>query len=244
MAGGRHGRRAHDHDVGGLGLAQDGVADVGGLADGLLHLAVGVLADEMGQGPLRLRSNALGDAAWHEVQGHDLRLVAVGQGVGEAQRQLGVRAAADRHEDAADLRRAALLDHRDVARRVANDLVDGRREDRCLGSGPGRRGLAAPAEDDQVGVEFRRRLDDALGGAPPDANDRMDRDAFGGVVEDSLQQPAGLAGLRRALAQRRFLRDLHDPEDGQHARPAVHQRSADPHQLLGGQRVGNRDQDP
>ena len=93
-------------------------------------------------------------------------------------------------------------------------------------------------------VELGRRLDDALGGAPADADDGVDRDAFGGVVEDALQQPAGLAGLRRAFAERRPLRHLDDAEDGQAAGPAVHQRGADADQLLGGQRVGDRDQDP
>ena len=57
-------------------------------------------------------------------------VVAAGDGVGEAERELGVGAAADRHEDPPDLLGAALLDDGDVARRLADDLVDGRREDR------------------------------------------------------------------------------------------------------------------
>ena len=46
--------------------------------------------------------------------------------VGEADRQLGVRSAADRDQDALDVPRAALLDDRDVAGRLADDLVDRR----------------------------------------------------------------------------------------------------------------------
>ena len=105
------------------------------------------LPHERGEGPLGLGADGLGDAGRDEVQDHDRGVVAVGQGVGEAQRQLGVRAAADRDEDPPDLAGAALLDDGDVARRVADDLVDrrarrpARRRSRLAGR------LAAPAED-------------------------------------------------------------------------------------------------
>ena len=56
----------------------------------------------------------------------DRRVVALGERVGEPQGELGVRAAADRDEDPPDVARAALLDDRDVARRLADDLVDRR----------------------------------------------------------------------------------------------------------------------
>ena len=173
------------------------------------------------------------------MQGHGLGFVAVRQGVGETQGQFRVRAAPDRHEDSPDLGRAALLDDGDVAGRVADDLVDRRREDGGLGSGPGVRRSAGPAEHDQVRVQLRRRFDDAFRGSPPDPNDGVDRHALRRVVEDLLQQPSGLAGPCRAVAQRRSLGNLDDAEDIQHARPAVHQRRADADQFLGGERVGD-----
>ena len=240
----RHGRGAHHHDVGVLGLSQDGVANVDRLAHGLLDLAVGVLADEMRQGSLRLGPYALAETARHKMHGRDRRVVAVSQGIGEMEGKRGVGAAADRHQDAVNFRRAALLDDGDVAGRVSDDLVDGRREDRCRRARPRGRRLSAPAEDDQVHVQLRGRLDDPLRGAASDADDGMDRHALRGVVEDALQQPAGLAGPGRALAQRRALRHLHDPQDGQGAGAPVHQRGADSDQLLGRQRIGDGDQDP
>ena len=126
--------------------------------------------------------------------------------------------------------------------RTTSSIV-GEKTEAC-GPGPGRRRLAAPAEDDQVRVQLRRGLDDALGGAPSDADDGVDGHALRGVVEHPLQQPAGLAGARGALAQRRSLRHLDDAEHGQDAGPAIHQRGAEADQLLGGQRVRDRDQDP
>ena len=48
----------------------------------------------------------------------------------DVQRELGVGAAADRDDDALEVADAALLDHRDVARRLAQDLVDRGRERR------------------------------------------------------------------------------------------------------------------
>ena len=90
------GRCAHDHEVGLLGLAQDGVADVGGLAQDGLALALEVLLDERGQGTFRLGADRHRDAGRHEVEDDDRGAVVGGDRVGEADRELGVRAAADR----------------------------------------------------------------------------------------------------------------------------------------------------
>ena len=74
------------------------------------------------------------------------------------------------------------------------------------------RGLAAPAEDDEVGFLLGRRLDDALGGVPADAHDRVDRRPVRGVVEDALEEPPGVARSGRALGQRHPLGHLDDPQ--------------------------------
>ena len=128
VAGRRRRRGAHDHDVGSFGLAQNRVPDVHRFNDGLVDVAGGVLADEAGKGTFGLRADALGDAGWDHVQGDHLAVGVTRQGIGEMDGQLGVRAAPDRYEDAAHLRRAALLDHRDLARRLANYLVYRRAE--------------------------------------------------------------------------------------------------------------------
>ena len=240
-----HGGRAHDHEIGLLGLAQDGVADVGGLAQDRLALAPQVLLDERGQGPLGLGSDGHGDARRHEVQDHDRAAVMGRDGVGEAQGELGMGAAADRHEDALDVARAALLDHGDVGRGLAHDLVDGRREDRRAARpavGPERR-LAAPAEDDEVRLLLGAGLHDALGGVPADAHDGVDGRARRSVVEDLLEQPAGMPGAGRALGQGHPLGHFHDAQRGQFAGPRVEHRGTQPDELLGRARVGDRDED-
>ena len=239
----REGRCAHHDHVRQVGLVKDGIAHIRRLEDGLLHVAVGVLANEMGQRFGCLRADGRAQARGHDVQGDDVSAAAAGQGVGELEGQLGVGAAADRHENPPDLHWRALLDDGDVARRVSNDLVDRGAEDGRFGAGPGRGGLAAPAEDDQLRVELGRGLDHAFRGAPPDADDGVDRHSLGRVVEDSLQQPAGLAGLGGTLAERRSLGHLDDPEHGQAAVLAVEQGRSDADQLLGRQRVGDGDQD-
>ena len=114
-------------------------------------------------------------------------------------RQLGVGAAADRDEDPLDVLGAALLDDGDVARRVADDLVDRRREHRRAGPVAAGRRLAAPAEDDEVGLLLGGCLDDPLGGVAPDPDDRVDRRSLGSEVEDPLEEAAGVARSRRAL---------------------------------------------
>ena len=175
VGAGRLGRRAHDDEVGLLGLAQDRVADVRRLADDPLAAAAEVLADELGEGVLRLGADGERDPGRDEVEDADVGVVASGDRVGVADRQLGVGTAADRDDDPPDLLAAALLDDGDVGRRVADDLVDRRREDRRPAAvAPGRR-LPAPAEDDEVGLLLGRRLDDALGGVPADPDDRVDR---------------------------------------------------------------------
>jgi len=104
--------------------------------------------------------------------------------------------------------------------------------------------LAAPTEDDQLRVEFCGSLDDALGRPPSDPHGGVDRHSFGRVVEDPLEEPTSLAGHGGALAQGRSLGHFNNPEDGQAAVLAVQQRRSDSDQLLGGQWVGHRDQDP
>ena len=56
------------------------------------------------------------------------------QGCREPERQLRMGATADRYQDALDVRDAPLLDDRDVAGRLAHDLVDGGAEDRLVGN--------------------------------------------------------------------------------------------------------------
>ena len=239
----RRGRRAHDDEVGLLGLAQDRVADVGRLAQERLAATVEVLLDERGQGALRLRPDRERDPRRDEVEDDDRRGVEARDRIGIPDRELGMRAAADRHEDALDVLGATLLDDRDVARGVAHDLVDGRREDRGpVAVATGRR-PAAPAEDDEVGLLLGRGLDDALGGVAPDADDRVDRRAVRGVVEHALEQPTGVAGPRRAFRERHPLGHLDDPERRDLAVLGVEHRGAEADQFLGRHRVGDRDED-
>ena len=87
---------------------------------------------------------------------------------------------------------------------IVGEMTPGRRRRGC---GPR---LAAPAEDDEVGLLLRRRLDDALGRVPADPDERVDRRALGGVVEDPLEQAPGLPGAGRALGQRHALGHLDD----------------------------------
>ena len=66
-----------------------------------LGAALDVLADERRERVLGLGADRERDAGRHEVEDDDRRVVVAGDRVGEAERQLGVRAAADRDEDAA-----------------------------------------------------------------------------------------------------------------------------------------------
>ena len=105
-------------------------------------------------------------------------------------------------------------------------------------------GLAAPAEDHQVGLLLRGRLHDPGRRVAPDADERMDHRPLGHVVQHPLQEPSRLPGPRRALGQRHALGHLDDPERRELAGARVHQRRADPDQLLRGERVRDRDDDP
>ena len=161
----------------------------------------------------------------HEVHHDDRGVVALGERVGDTERQLGVGPAADRDQDPPDVPRPALLDDGDVARRLAHDLVDGGADDRRVRVpvGPG---LAAPAEDHQVRLLLGGGLDDPGGGVAPDAHQRVDHGPLGHVVHHLLEQAPGLAGPRRALGQRHALGHLDDPERRQLARPRVHAATA------------------
>ena len=72
----------------------------------------------------------------------------------------------------------------------------------------------------------------------------MDGRAVGRVVEDALEESPGVPCPRRALGQRHALGHLDDAQRGQLARALVEHRRAEADELLGGQRVGDRDQDP
>ncbi len=85
-----------------------------------------MLADERIERLLLAGQRPLADALGHDVHDHDLGLKALAEVAGEAYRQLGVGTAADRDQDRRHLVQAALLDDGDVARRLANHLVDGR----------------------------------------------------------------------------------------------------------------------
>ena len=83
-----------------------------------------MLAGELGERVLGLGADRLGNALGYEVHYRDRRAVMEGQRIRDPQGELGMGTAADRDEDPADVARAALLDDRDVARRLAHGLVD------------------------------------------------------------------------------------------------------------------------
>ena len=243
VARGRRRGSAHDHEVGPIGLAEDRVADIGGLADDRLHARRGVLANQGRQGPLGLGADGDRDPGRDDMEGHELRVVAARERVCKAQGKLGVGAATDGNHDPPDLAGAALLDDGDVAGGVADDLLDRRREGR---TGPlavaGR--LAAPAEDDQVGVQLRGRFDDPLGRVAPDPDNRVDGRPLGHEVEDLLEESPGVAGTGRALREGHALRHLDDPEGRQLTGPRIPQVGPETDELLRRRGVGDRDDDP
>ena len=124
------GRRggAHDDDVRVVRLAQDRGADVRGLAHERVDLALDVLPDERRQRALGLGADGERDPGRDDVERGESCAVALGDRARDVERQLGVRAAADGHDDALEVADAALLHDGDVARRLAQDLVDRRRE--------------------------------------------------------------------------------------------------------------------
>ena len=191
----------------------------------------GVLADERVHGGLLALDRPLADPLRHDVEHDDLRAEALRQVAADPHRQLGVGAASDRDEDRLHLVEPALLDDGDVARRLAHDRVDRRREDRArprpltghrhlgrLGLGPGRlrRGRrSAPAEDDEVRALLPDRLDDAIGCMTADADQRPQLDTLlVADVEHALEQPPRGPGLGGALGQAHALRHLDDSERG------------------------------
>ena len=207
-------------------------------------LPLDVLPDELGERVLGLGADGERDPRRDEVEDRDLGVVAPGDRVGEAEGELGVGAAADRDDDPPDLLEPRCLttamSHGES--RTTSSIV-GENTDGPVAVAAGRR-LAAPAEDDEVGLLLGRRLDDALGGVPADPDDRVDRRALGREVEDALEEPAGVAGARRALGERHALGHLDDAERGQLAGPRVEQVGAEPDQLLRRRRVRDRDEDP
>ena len=205
-------------------------------------MAAGVLLQEGREGVLRLGTDAGGDAGRDHVEDDDPGVVVPGERVGEFEGELGVGAAADGDEDPLDLAERALLDDRDVTGRRAHDSVDRGRED-----GAGRVASTArtpaPPEDEQIGVHLVRRLDDPLRRPAPDPDERPDPRPLRGVVQDLLEEAPRLPRQRRAVGEGDVLGDLHDPEDGQLARPRIHDLGADPHEVLGGRRVCDGDED-
>ena len=106
-------------------------------------MATRVLLQEGREGVLRLGADAGRDAGRDHVKDRDPGVVVPGERVGELEGKLGVGSAADGHEDPLDIAEGALLDDRDVARRVANDGIDRGRED---GAGPAPRPSARPPQ--------------------------------------------------------------------------------------------------
>jgi hypothetical protein len=111
-----------------LGFAQDRRFDVVALDEQRLRRLPRVEANKAGQGALGLGADDRVEVGRDNVDDVDGGVEVATEGRRETQRQLGVRSAADRGEDPPDSLHAALLDHADVARTVAHDLVDGRRE--------------------------------------------------------------------------------------------------------------------
>jgi len=237
-------RCAHDHEVRLLRLPQDRVADVGRLTQDGLATAGDVELDERREGSLGLGADRKRDPGRDEVEDDDRRVVMDRDRVCEAERQFRVWSATHRDQDATDEFAAALLDDRDVARRVADDLVDRRREDGGAAAVMATGRAPAPAEDDEVRFLLGGRLDDALGRMPADAHDGVDRRAVRCVVEDPLEEASGVPGARRALGQRHPLGHLDDAERGQLAGPPVEHGGTEADQLLGRHRIGDRDEDP
>ena len=197
------------------------------------------------EGAFRLGPDRHRDPGRDEVEDDDRRAVIGRDGVGEAQGELGVGAAADRDEDALDLARPALLHDGDVARRVADDLVDRRREDRRAVPASRPAGVLPPQPK-----MMRSASCSADASMMPSAAWRPMRTIgwivvpVRRVVEHLLEQSPGVPGAGRALGQRHALGDLDDAQRRQRARPRIEHGGPEPDQLLGRARVGDRDEDP
>ena len=203
---------------------------------------------------------AVADPLRHHVEHDHLRAEALGEVAADSHRELGVGAAAHRHEDRLHLVEAALLHDRDVARALAHDGVDGRREDRAradalagegqlrglrLRAGGLRRGRrAAPSEDDEVRTLLADGLDHAVGRVSADADHRPQLHALlVADVEHALEQAARGAGLRGALGQADALGNLDDAEHGDLGRAPVGDSGADADEVARRPRVGERQED-
>ena len=155
---------------------------------------------------------------------------------------------------------AALLDDRDVARRLAHDRVDRRAEHRSrqsplagehhlgvLGLGPcglRRRRRSAPAEDDEVAALLADRLDHAVGGMAADADQRPQLDPLlVAEVEHALEEAARGPRLGRALGEADALGHLDDAECGDLGRAPIGDAGTDAHEVARRPRVRERQED-
>ena len=237
----RQGRGAHDQQLGRLGLAQDRRGDAGALDEQRSGTPSGVMTHEGPQGALRLGPHGGVQLRPHDVERDHLGVQTAAERVGEADGQLRMGAATHGDEDAVHVVDTPLLDHGDVARRIAHHLVDGRAED-GLGRPRACRWRPAPAEDDEIRLVLRGGLDDALGRPAPDAHRGAQLDVVGRELQHALQQAASLAGAGRPLGERHPLRDLDDAQRGERA-AVLHDRRADAHEVGRGARVGQRQED-
>ena len=188
--------------LGVLSLVEDGLGDIVTFDHVACRRVTRVTLHETTQRALGPRPDARIEAGWDDVDDVEVGLEERLERRRVAHRQLGVGAAPDRGYDALDGGDAALLDHRDVAGPLADDLVDGRAEDRqrsIVRCAPSHLPGSAPAEEDEVGFFLRRQLHDAFLGAAPDADDGVEVDAFRHELEDPLQEAPRLACTRGAF---------------------------------------------
>ena len=207
-------------------------------------LARDVLLDERGEGALGLGADGEGDPGRDEVEddrpsrrgGGRWRRRSAGRARRAGRRGPGRGSAGSSFEPRC---LTTAMSHGES--RTTSSIVG----EKTVGPVPSRppAALAAPAEDDEVGLLLGRGLDDALRGVAADPHDRVDRRPVRRVVEDALEEAPGVAGAGRALGQRHALGDLDDPERRQLAGPRVEHRRAEADELLGGHRVGDRDED-
>ena len=104
--------------------------------------------------------------------------------------------------------------------------------------------LPAPAKDDEVRLLLGGSLDDSLGGVTPDADDGMDRRSLGRKVEDALEEAPRMPGASCTFREGHAFWHLDDAQRGEVAGTRIEERRAKPDELLGCERVRDRDQDP